>query len=515
MASASTIAPGKAAGGLLAALSAHPLRVALAVVAVALALRAPGTVGSDVSWQLWIAHQLNGGVRLYRDIVETNPPLWFWMGMPVDWLSSLFHVRSDHLLILVIGCLAGLSLAAVNRLLDTVAAPRRTFLLGYSALVLVAMPWLQFGQREQIALIGTLPYAALIAARRSGRDVPLVLACLVGLGAGLGFALKHYFLLVPALLELWLLASKGKSWRPLRPETLAMASLGAGYAIAFALFARDYLSAALPLIMLAYGVTGAERFVDLLQPAVLTAAATVALLFAHPRLLRAETTGFSGAMAIAAVGFAGAYFIQAKGWSYHAVPFAGCAAIALAALLAAGPTPPRLITVASPALLCLPFWIAAQQARLESQMDVDVRAAVAGLGRGESVGFIGTDPALGWNVTLQQGLLYPGRYNGFWMMRAVVKDEGSDPRLEALGRDVMRQTVTDFRCAPPKRIIVARPTPDAVRAGEFDILSFFMRDPKFAELLAHYRPVQRTSVEVFEKVSPLGTAHDCLRRAQG
>ena len=514
MASASIFAQRKAPGGLLAALLMHPLMLALGIAGVGVALRAPGTVGSDVSWQLWIAHQLNGGVHLYRDIVETNPPLWFWMGMPIDWLAGLLHVRSDHLLIVVIGCLAALSMVATDQLLKPIGGPRRTLLLGYCALVLVAMPWTQFGQREQIALIGALPYAALIAARRNGRQVPRGLSCLVGAGAGLGFALKHYFLLVPALLELWLLASQGRKWRPLRQETLAMAAVGAAYAAAFLIFAPDYFSAALPLILLAYGVTGAERIVELFQPAILTACATVALVLSHPRLLRSDRTGFTTAMVIAALAFAGAYFIQAKGWSYHAVPFAGCAAIGLAALVAAAATPPRPIALASPALLCLPFWIAAQQTMREPQTDRDVRVAVAGLQQGESVGFIGTDPALGWNVTLQSGFLYPGRYNGFWMMRAVVNG-AADPRLAALGRAVVRQTVFDFRCAPPRRIVVARPTPAAAKAGEFDILRFFMRDPEFAELLGHYRPVRRTSVEVFDQVSPLAPARACLRRLEG
>jgi hypothetical protein len=115
---------------------------------------------------------------------------------------------------------------------------------------------------------------------------------------------------------------------------------------------------------------------------------------------------------------------------------------------------------------------------------------------------------------LQSGFLYPGRYNGFWMMRAVVNG-AADPRLAALGRAVVRQTVFDFRCAPPRRIVVARPTPAAAKAGEFDILRFFMRDPEFAELLGHYRPVRRTSVEVFDQVSPLAPARACLRRVEG
>ncbi len=485
---------------------------ALAIVALVVAVRAQGTVGSDVSWQLWIAHQLNGGVRLYRDVLETNPPLWFWMAMPVDRLAHLLHVRSDHVLIALIGCLAALSLAATDRLINGPDRGRRALFLAYAALILVAMPWLQFGQREQLALIGTLPYAALISARRSGRAVPLGFALLVGASAALGFALKHYFLLVPILLELWLIAGQRRSWRPLRPETVAMAAIGILYAAALAIFASDYFSVALPLILLAYGVTGAERLVDLFQPAVVTALATVAVLVGHSRLLRS----FAGAMVVAAIGFAGVYFIQAKGWSYHAVPLAGCAAIAFAAALIAEEKPSRMVALAAPALLALPLWIGAQQALHRDPTEADVEHAVQDLNRGDSAGFIGTDPALGWNVTLQRGFDYPSRYNGYWMMRAVVDNEAAarpDPRLSAFGRLVVRQTVQDFRCLPPERIIVARPSPAAAKDGAFDILAFFLRDPQFAQLLSRYRPVSRTSVEAFTLVSPLEPGHDCLRRA--
>ena len=498
-----------------AEISAKPLIVALILASSIIAIRATGSVGSDVSWQLWIAHQLNGGVLLYHDIIETNPPLWFWMGMPVDWLAGQMHIRSDHLLILMIGGLAALSLGATNRLLPEMAGPRRTLLLGYAALVLVLMPWMQAGQREQIVLIGTLPYAALINARRTGRPVDWRLASLIGAFAAFGFALKHYFLLVPILLELWLIAGQRRAWRPFRPETLAIAAVGVAYAAALALWASNYLTVALSLILLAYGVTGAEHLVDLFQPAVLTSFAIIALLLARLRALSSKDAGFAACMVVASIGFAGAYFLQAKGWSYQAVPLAGCAAIALAAFLLTEARQPRIVALAAPALLCLPFWIGAQQVMQDRAEGSDVRNAVSGLRAGDSVGFIGTDTALAWPVTLQRGFRYPSRYNGFWMMRAVIQNELArepDPRLTELGRRIVRETVLDFRCAPPKRIIVARPAPQAA-SDQFDILDFFLRDPQFVDLLSHYRPIERTTVQTFVLVSPVAAGHDCLHRA--
>lgn len=62
---------------LAAAVESRPLAFALAITAILTALRLNDTVATDGTWQLWIAGQIHVGASLCRDIVETNPPLWF------------------------------------------------------------------------------------------------------------------------------------------------------------------------------------------------------------------------------------------------------------------------------------------------------------------------------------------------------------------------------------------------------------------------------------------------------
>jgi hypothetical protein len=64
---------------------------------------------------------------------------------------------------------------------------------------------------------------------------------------------------------------------------------------------------------------------------------------------------------------------------------------------------------------------------------------------------------------------------------------------------VVANTVVDFRCRPPRRIIAERPRPGQ---WGFDIIALYGRDPHFMELLSHYRVRSRTSVETYELVSP-------------
>lgn len=501
---------GKSAVGTRKA-AARALWPALVIAALVTAFRLVDTIEPDVAWQLWIAGRIHAGAHLYRDIIEVNPPLWFWMALPIDSLARFIGTRPESLLVVAIGGLIGLSLCATERLISYIPPRRRMYLLAYSALVLTAVPWVHVGQREQIALIGTLAYAALIGVRADRGSISWPLSLLVGAGAAGAFALKHYFLIVPVLLELWLIVRRGRDWRLLRPEVIAMASVGALYAAAVMLWAREFLTDVVPLVRLTYGVTGAPRLLDLFHPFALLGLGTLAFAAVQWRRLGSRAP-FASALLIAGFGFAAVYFIQSKGWFYQSLPLVGCASLALASLLAETPEPRPLLRKLSPALLALPLVLAAEERLYALAPTSDLRRAVAGLHQGDTVGFLAADNGIAWSVVLQRGFRYPSRYMSFWMLNAIVRNEhlrNPDPRLTSLGRQIVSETVDDFRCAPPTRIIISRPRP-----GEdaYDILPFFLRDPRFGELLSHYRERSRTTLDTFDlAASPLPPAGPCRR----
>jgi len=304
---------------------------------------------------------------------------------------------------------------------------------------------------------------------------------------------------VPALLELWLFASNRKSWRLVRPETLGLVAVGVTYAAAIIVIAPEWLINVVPLLRLAYGATGATTFWGLLGPFTVTGLVILGLCVSQYRRL----SSFEGALTVAAVGFAAGYFIQSKGWPYHTIPMLGCGSIAIVSVLARPGRLPGSLRILAPALLAFPFFLAADDEMHPALRSPGLVAALSGLNEGDAVGFVTTEAALPWSVTLQRGYRYPSRYMGYWMMSAIIRNErqGSpDQRLTALGRQIVTETVEDFRCMPPKRIVVWRP-----RQGEhaFDILPFFLRDPQFAKLLSHYRVRDRTGLETYEQVSAL------------
>lgn len=491
---------------LLAFISAHPLLPALLLLVIATAVRMAGTVDSDVAWQLWTARHLNGGATLYRDIVEVNPPLWFWVGRPMDALASLMGTRVEPVLIGAIALLTAASLAATSRIIGREPSLRKAVFLAYAVLILFVMPWLHAGQREQLLLIGALPYATLVAARRNSAPVSPVLAFLIGAGAALAFALKHYFLIVPALLELWLIATQRRQCRVMRPEVISILVVGILYAAAILLFAFDYLTTIVPMARLAYGVTGATLLTQLIRPGLLVGLLTLFVIAMHRRHLSGGAAQVGAALTIAALGFAAIYFMQAKGWVYHAIPLEGGAALALAALVLLPVQSPTSLRLIAPALLALPLVVTAQEVAHDPGPERDLLRAISGLKDGDSVGFLTEDTAPPFSVTLQHSFRSASRYNGFWLLRAIASNEARplpDPRLTGIGREAIHHVTTDFRCIAPHRIVIARPQPGTWNAQSIDILPYFQREAGFTELLTHYRRLDlpRSTYEAYERVS--------------
>ena len=147
--------------------------------------------------------------------------------------------------------------------------------------------------------------------------MPTFLAIAIGTGAALGFALKHYFLMVPAALELWLQLgpwvppASGPSGDPGQSR-----QSGAAYAAAL-LIEGDYLARMVPWVRLAYGQFGPRAIHFLFNPYLVIGAGLFAFTAAHARLLFSRSSSTATALFVAGLAFAATYFIQFEGGPSH------------------------------------------------------------------------------------------------------------------------------------------------------------------------------------------------------
>lgn len=469
-----------------------PELLAASSLIVAYAVLRGMPVTHDVVWQFWIARQLVHGARLYVDILEINPPMWFWSAVPLEALAELAGVPSRHVAIAAIFGLAALSVGLLARLAADEPGDRRAAILLAACVALVVVPLGDFGQREHLAAIGALPYAALIARRVEGRATGAVLAAAVGLLAAYGFSLKHYFIAVPLLLELWLAVRRGPAWRPARPETIALAALAALYAAAVWRYAPGLFTDILPMVNVAYG--GYEvPFVN--QALAVWVFAWLIGAFAILRLRKSLPPAVIAA-ALAALGFALSYFAQQKGWRYHALAASACLTFtaALALVYWRGGRSALIRHPALPLAGAVPVLCALAVGPYSNPYEQPARQVLAAAGPGDTVAALSINAALMWPMVDDASLTWPLRYFTHWMIPAIARAEkqagpqGVPPAMLALEQRIQRDTAQDLWCRPPKLIVVDDTRYGASMRGlDFDILGFFRRDPGIDGLMKHYR----------------------------
>src|SRR5437660_707151 len=98
-------------------LAPMPLLLIGVVFAVAILLRQVVPLNTDVSWLLVIGERMLDGQRLYRDIIEINPPMAAFAYLPGVALARILGVDPRHVIDAQLLLLAAASLFAVSRIL--------------------------------------------------------------------------------------------------------------------------------------------------------------------------------------------------------------------------------------------------------------------------------------------------------------------------------------------------------------------------------------------------------------
>ena len=182
------------------------LVLAVLLVATGLFIQYNTFLNHDVAWFLYSARDVLNGAEFGQDIVSPNPPLIWYLSMPPVILADAFGIDVDGVfrIYAAVVSLGSLSFAYwFMRTRGLCYGPYAGSLFFVVAVYcLFVGSYRDFGQREYLALVLSLPYVLSAAARIKAMPLRPLVAILIGAAAALGFALKPQLLVVPVLVEL-------------------------------------------------------------------------------------------------------------------------------------------------------------------------------------------------------------------------------------------------------------------------------------------------------------------------
>ncbi|WP_265529246.1 hypothetical protein [Sphingomicrobium marinum] len=285
----------------------------------------------DNSWYLIATRRFMEGATLYVDIIELNPPLAFYLTVPGLFIADFAGLPDKVGYVAYVCILATISnLWAISIVRRSAVEPlRKTVLFAAAPIVTLLLPISEFGQREHLLIIVTLPYFYRSALCQTAPS-SLVERIAIGVFATLGFALKPYFYaaaLTVTLARTW----QDRSLRPLISVTnIVIAAMTIAYLAFVFVMHREYVDEIVPLATAVYHSYGFPIWKRLAQPAFL--AVPVLLLFIVGK--RRQTDQTNWLFIAAAAGFVLSYFLQFKGWNYQILPSAAYLFISVAMLSA-------------------------------------------------------------------------------------------------------------------------------------------------------------------------------------
>ena len=493
----------------------------------------PDAFHHDVGWILYCAGEMLDGAVLYRDLIDENPPLVFWLSLPAVAIARALHLAP----ILVWNLGVFLAVAAAATLCRGFSVPAREdqaalgdgfafALCGGLAALLVLLPGIDFGQREHLFSALVLPYLFAAVRFLAGRPLEPRSGLAVGALAGLGIALKPYFAVLPFAVELALLLARrsGKSLQ--RAEPWAIAGVHVIYVASVLLFAPGYLA----VVEMAMPVYNAYNVPPEFVNAATAAAAVAGLSALLLRRRSSEPPGRSVWLVACIAGLAVGY-LQRKGWDYHFLPALVFSAaffghVVLSRLYAFPPgrsphvprspaLPIALLVTTAVGFLVSATWQSFGAGREGKTLNRVLSSLVAERAADKPILVLSSSVNPSFPVVNLSGARWAHRFCCMWVLPAVYTDEEkaqtpfpyhTREQMSGLERFALDALVEDMASAMPVLLIVDMGRSKfAFGRTAFNYLEYFHRDPRFARMLREYRFLGDIGVfRVYERRSPGG-----------
>ena len=267
---------------------------------------------------------LSGGQYFYQ-FFETSPPMFLYVFLPLAFIiKSIPSIRFDigiYYYFYILSLISFFLCYVFSNLIFQKQSIKQIIFLSSIAFLFLISGELYFGQREQIALIFTLPYFLLLVCRLEKRDIRPTVSFIIGIIAGIGFAAKPHFCIPFFLAELYFMLKNKRFLSAFRIESITVFSLFVVYLVSTYFLYPAYFHIIVPLSEKFYyfGIDSDPFWKNFFT--IKMGYCYVSLLFYFvlqdkPKQLQT----LIDVMVIALVGYVLSYVSELVPWDYHLFP---------------------------------------------------------------------------------------------------------------------------------------------------------------------------------------------------
>ncbi|MEI4264286.1 GtrA family protein, partial [Roseovarius sp. D0-M9] len=460
----------------------------------------------DTAWYLIATRSWLGGAELYVELIEVNPPLNFYFTLPAIWLADLFGISDTNgeylaMAILIFAILYWCSM--ISSLELGLSYRRRALLLCGIAVALVLPALDNFGQREQVMVLLTLPW---LLGELPSTPPPIRRQIARALVAALGICLKPHFLVFPLAIST-LKALQQRSLRPLfSAANLTFFVVGLAYICSVALVHPVYLSQIVPNAQEVYGAYGAPFYTVFSRVSLELLLVVLLLLVVFSGRVRQREAGLVAAVSIAGLG---SYFLQGTGFSYHVIPFRSFTVIACFFVILKS-SRPNVGAIAAAIVIAALTIHGIKRGFYRNPHALQIADVVRERGPADSLMVLSSHVYAGPPAALASGASWISRYPANWLVPGAMnrlantdcsRNAETCYLLEAIANSNRADNVADIAAAKPDILVFD------LRSGYFDEVgfsweAFLAEHAMWAQIISEYSQLKSTDRFAFYYRTP-------------
>ena len=299
---------------------------------IAASLQYAMILNGDVSYLIYLSKEMLSG-KTYGSpgFLETNPPLIFFLYLPVVFLEKYISFKQSSLFQFYIFSLSALSFFISFFILKKVIK-EKNFLYIFSLVLLFCLlflPGAHFGQRDHLFLIFVFPYIFSCAFELENKKISPPLALLIGVMAGFGFSMKPYFLFSFVFIECYFVFKRGRFFAWIRPESVCILTMMIAYLMSVILFFPRYFIIILPLVKTFYFIAIKEPWWEVLISPLVLFPLSACFIFVFFKNKKNEHLDLKKVLLLVFSGTLLTLLSTQTSWFYHALPLLSMACLLL------------------------------------------------------------------------------------------------------------------------------------------------------------------------------------------